>query len=132
MILLLIYMCLCLVIKMNCMYTWWVDCSMSYVNCVQIVLSCCWRGFVASYWFINKIFEMKWIYKLIIYRTIWQTKNSKWRHYPVTNFIYEKKLNATNSNWYIVGPRACNEYWSIQVVSWVVWQTKILIFKRNC
>ena len=26
-ILLLIYMCLCLVIKMNCMYTWWVDCS---------------------------------------------------------------------------------------------------------
>jgi hypothetical protein len=35
MILLLIYMCLCLVIKMNCMYTWWVDCSMSYVNCHQ-------------------------------------------------------------------------------------------------
>ena len=39
-----IYMCLCLVIKMNCMYTWWVDWSMSYVNCVQIVPSCCWRG----------------------------------------------------------------------------------------
>jgi hypothetical protein len=38
-ILLLIYMCLCLVIKMNCMYTWWVDCSMSYVNCVQMVPS---------------------------------------------------------------------------------------------
>jgi hypothetical protein len=35
-----------LVIKMNCMYTWWVDCSMSYVNCVLIVPSCCWRGFV--------------------------------------------------------------------------------------
>jgi hypothetical protein len=31
---------------MNCMYTWWVDCSMSYVNCVQIVPSCCWRRFV--------------------------------------------------------------------------------------
>jgi uncharacterized membrane protein len=46
MILLLIYMCLCLVIKMNCMYTWWVDCSMSYVNCFLIVPSCCWRGFV--------------------------------------------------------------------------------------
>jgi hypothetical protein len=39
-------LCLCLVIKMYCMYTWWVDCSMSYVNCVQIVPSCCWRGFV--------------------------------------------------------------------------------------
>ena len=46
MILLLIYMCLCLVSKMNCMYTWWVDCSMSYVNCFLIVPSCCWRGFV--------------------------------------------------------------------------------------
>jgi hypothetical protein len=46
MILLLIYMCLCLVIKMNCMYTWWVDCSMSDVNCFLIVPSCCWRGFV--------------------------------------------------------------------------------------
>jgi hypothetical protein len=28
-----------LVIKMNCMYTWWVDCSMSYVNCFLIVPS---------------------------------------------------------------------------------------------
>jgi hypothetical protein len=62
MILLLIYMCLCLVIERNCMYTWWVDCSMSYVNCFLIVPSCCWRGFVyrQSYWFINRIFEMKW------------------------------------------------------------------------
>ena len=38
------YMCLYLVIKINCMYTWWVDCSMSYVNCFLIVPSCYWRG----------------------------------------------------------------------------------------
>ena len=45
MTLLLIYMCLCLVLKMNCMYTCWVDCSMSNVNCVLFIPACYWRGF---------------------------------------------------------------------------------------